>query len=179
MSSFLYFAYGSNMLTARLTARCPSARAVGVAQTADHQVAFSKKGRDDSGKATLVRREGAVQTGVLFRIAECDLPMLDEAEGDGYVRIDDFDIVAKNGCARQTCKTYMARQHHPDLAPFDWYLALIIAGAIEHNLPQSIITALRSIQTVPDPLVDRPARIAAFDALRISGHDSLDALLKH
>ncbi len=178
MSSFLYFAYGSNMLTARLAARCPSAQALSVAQAANYQVDFSKKGQDDSGKATLIRQGGTVQTGILFQIADTDLSNLDTAEGDGYTRVDDFNVLTENDGAVLTCKTYIARQHHPGLAPFDWYLALIVAGAIEHSLPQEVITALRSNQVVPDPQADRPARTAAFHALRRSGHDNLDALLK-
>ncbi len=69
MHTCLYFAYGSNLLSTRLTARCPSARVVGVAMTADWTVSFTKPGGDGSGKAGLVQRQGAVQPGVVYELA--------------------------------------------------------------------------------------------------------------
>ena len=52
-TTFHYFAYGSNMLTARLKARCSGAELVGRAFADGWGIEFSKPGEDGSGKATL------------------------------------------------------------------------------------------------------------------------------
>ena len=66
--TFLYFAFGSNMLSNRLIARCPSAKLVGKAFVQDHALEFTKKSVDGSGKATLIERTGVITPGVLFEI---------------------------------------------------------------------------------------------------------------
>jgi gamma-glutamylcyclotransferase len=76
-----YFAYGSNMLTRRLTARsrAPSAVARGVAAVSGFAVRFHKVGADGSGKCTLVEteEESAVAYGVLYELEDSDGDKLD------------------------------------------------------------------------------------------------------
>ena len=79
----LYFAYGSNMLSARLTARCASARVIGTAVAAGYDIAFDKIGQDGSGKATLLRAETSEVHGALFHLDHGDLTVLDQIEGVG------------------------------------------------------------------------------------------------
>jgi cation transport regulator ChaC len=71
MVTFTYFAYGSNMLTERLCARCQSAKVLGRATARGYSLEFCKQSVDGSGKATLVQsaKEGAIVHGVLFDIA--------------------------------------------------------------------------------------------------------------
>jgi hypothetical protein len=45
-----YFAYGSNMETARLRERMPSAKPLGVAKLSGHELRFHKRSKDGSGK---------------------------------------------------------------------------------------------------------------------------------
>jgi gamma-glutamylcyclotransferase len=98
---FLYFAYGSNMLTRRLCAkdRAPSAQRVGVAYMAGHRLSFDKEGKDKEG-----RRSGKCDIqptdlptdrvwGVLFSIELAHRDALDRREGEtgknpGYERKD-------------------------------------------------------------------------------------------
>lgn len=131
---FYYFAYGSNMLTARLKARCPSAVAVGTAEVADFVVEFSKPSVDLSGKATLNNAAGGHyrSSGVLFEIAKAELERLDRAEGigDGYDRHDSFGVRLKDGGEIVQARTYLAAATDSGLKPYDWYLALVIAGAL-------------------------------------------------
>ena len=130
--TFLYFAYGSNMLTERLCAdkRCVSARALGVAYADGHKLEFSKLSKDGSGKGALVRSEGARAYGVLFEIDDGDLRALDREEGRGYgyERKEDFVVRFADTAELVTAKTYLATRHDPSLRPFDWYLALIVAA---------------------------------------------------
>ncbi len=145
-SYFNYFAYGSNMLTERLTApdRCPSAKAVGVAFADGYSLDFSKfSKKDKSGKATLFESPGQLQYGVVFTIKKCDLEKLDDAEGlgKGYDKKDNFNVTLVSTGTIQSTFTYIATYNskHTHLRPFDWYLALVVAGAMQHKLPEEAI----------------------------------------
>ena len=84
--TFLYFGYGSNMLTERLRARCPGAKCVSTAEVIDYALEFSKPSVDGSGKATLGHLEGRNQTsiGVVFEKA---VDALGKAGVDDYRRL--------------------------------------------------------------------------------------------
>jgi len=48
--TILYFAYGSNMLSARLQERAPSATAIAIGKISGHRLCWHKRSRDGSGK---------------------------------------------------------------------------------------------------------------------------------
>ena len=176
--TFLYFAYGSNMLSSRLYARCPSAKMICAARVERYALDFSKKSLDGSAKANLVEQSFSVQTpGVLFEINIEDRHTLDMFEGAGkeYDRIDDFRINVEGQTISAT--TYLATARHDDLVPFDWYLALVLAGAIEHRLGDEHIARICATGHQPDPVTGRTSRIAALDALVHHGHDDYMRLL--
>lgn len=178
MPSFHYFAYGSNMLTARLAARCPSARAIGPATVSNYALHFSKRGRDLTGKATLVTRPGASRCGVLFELDQRELAALDDAEGKGYERRDNLEITLISDGSALSATTYIARDIAYGLKPFDWYLALVIAGAMEHRLPADQIAAFRQVKYDIDADIGRPGRKAALEALALSGFGAAAEILK-
>ncbi len=157
MSSFLYFAYGSNMLSARLRGRCPGASFAGLAQAEGYALSFSKKGRDGSGKATIgrVAGAGARVEGVLYLVPAAERGALDRAEG-GYLRDDDFPVTAAGGRMLRVT-TYMAppRSCASGLRPFDWYLALMKAGAVEHGLGPDTVALIGSAPVMADPDEER------------------------
>ncbi|WP_112322575.1 gamma-glutamylcyclotransferase family protein [Oceanibium sediminis] len=172
----LYFAYGSNLLTHRLLARCPSARVHGTARLAGHRVTFEKYSFiDGSGKATLRSAPGAEAHGVLYALPDAELAMLDAIEGvgKGYDRVQGISVQTAAGSV--TATTYIASDLRAALAPFDWYLALIFAGAEEHGLSH-VTASLRATPTQADPVADRPVRLAALAALTAGGHRAEDAL---
>ncbi len=179
MRTCLYFAYGSNLLSTRLTARCASARVVGVAMTDGWTVSFTKPGGDGSGKAGLVQRDGAVHPGVVYEIAAHEMPVLDKIEGlgHGYFRDDDFRVTMIDGSKPVSTATYVPQRHDPVLKPFDWYLALCIAGAAENRFDQKVLTSFQQTPCKPDTEDHRPARLAGLEALRAAGHDLWKALL--
>jgi gamma-glutamylcyclotransferase len=72
MQTFFYFAYGSNLLSHRLLARCPSARVISIATTDDWTVKFTKPGGDGSGKAGLVEQRR--RTPPRRRLRDCVSP---------------------------------------------------------------------------------------------------------
>ena len=175
MTATLYFAYGSNMLHARLAARCPSARALFVAHAPGWDIDFSKRGQDLSGKATLVRAShpGAIAYGVVFEVADSEMPDLDrfEGRGNGYERDDDFAVIRSDTGDDIAAKTYIAAPTaiDPSLRPFDWYHALVLAGARQNNLPAPHISRIQSQTFTPDPRPDRPQRREALRVLELSG----------
>lgn len=175
--ALLYFAYGSNMLTERLAARCPGARAEGRATLPGHSIAFAKRGSDGSAKATIVAQADAVTPGALFRLPALDLNVLDRFEGvgRGYDRIDAIEVVTGRG--RVTAVSYIATEPERDLRPHDWYLALCIAGAMQHGLGAGVIAALRAEPWADDPDPTRPERQAGIAALEAAGHRDWRALL--
>ena len=170
----VYFAYGSNMLPARLKVRCESARVIGVATAPDHGLEFSKRGyMDHSGKASLISAgyRGVHTPGVLYEITNEDLVKLDRAEGvgHGYNRHDGFPVVI--GATGETVKasTYIATLSDDRLRPFDWYLALVIAGALHHALDAAHAEWLQTVTYVIDTDHTRKGRNEALAALREHG----------
>ena len=153
-----YFAYGSNMLTRRLTdpSRAPSAFACGIAEAPGFVVRFHKVGVDGSGKCTLIAtgNTAALAYGVLYDLADSDGGTLDRVEGvhtGGYIRCS-IQLRCRDG-GTTSAVTYIASDRHVDPAcvPFDWYRDLVVAGALEHGLPAPYIDELAQIPAVPDP----------------------------
>ena len=160
-----YFAYGSNMLTRRLThpSRAPSAVARGVATIAGFAVRFHKVGADGSGKCTLVATndKSAVAYGVLYELADSDGDRLDGVEGvntGGYNRRSVRLRFADGGTTDAV--TYVAGDRHIDEArvPFDWYRDIVVGGAVEHGLPTWYVEELTQVPALSDPDVGRAAR---------------------
>lgn len=160
-----YFAYGSNMLTRRLTdpSRAPSAVACGFATASGFVVRFHKIGADGSGKCTLVAMAGESEGahGVLYDVSDADCARLDRVEGvhtGGYVRRSVELRLADDRTA--TAMTYVAGARYFDASrvPFDWYRDLVVAGAIEHGLPASYVEELMRAPVIRDPDPTRAAR---------------------
>ncbi len=86
--TFLYFAYGSNMLSRRLKAanRAPSAEPVGTGFVLNYTLTFNKRSTDGSGECDMQASadSGAMVRGVLYRISAVEKRALDRAEGVGY-----------------------------------------------------------------------------------------------
>jgi len=151
MSEVLYFAYGSNLLPARLRARCPSARLVGAARLPDFASDYSKRGKDGSGKATVFDAPGSVTTGAVFSLSPLCAVTLDGIEGAGYARRVVDVLVGEN---EVNCATYVAVDdaRFSDLTPFAWYKALIVAGLRHHALRNPPLERARA---AADPDVQR------------------------
>lgn len=143
----LYFAYGSNLSSARLRQpdRAPSARLVGAASVSGHTLSWCKRGADGSGKCTIAPtgNRGDGVWGVLWEVGEADVDRLDVVEGPGYERVE---VTITTGNQKMRAFTYVARATHldPSLEPAAWYRELVVAGAREHGLPAAWIKRLLS-----------------------------------
>jgi hypothetical protein len=152
---------------------------IGTAVARNHTLEFSKKSIDGSGKATLVKRSETLQTpGVLFEIEATERDALDrfEGAGNGYDRISEFSVETTEETAKAT--TYLASAPQNDLVPFDWYLALVIAGALEHRLGNEHENRLLAVAHVLDEDITRKTRTAALEALANHGHHNYLDLLR-
>ena len=150
----LYFAYGSNMLTARLRARVPSCKPIGIALLPDHELRFHKRTKDGSGKCDAFHIEGGGGIyGVVFSFNASDRQALDRFEGLGAGYND--AIVTVHNVEGRSWKvlTYTAHPHHIDemLKPYSWYRDLVLAGASEHGLPQQYVaTRVEAVEAIED-----------------------------
>lgn len=167
-TTFRTFAYGSNMLSARLKERCPSARPLGVAQLPGHELRWHKRSRDGSGKCDVARVESDQAVfGVVYEIDAHEKTDLDRAEGLGN-RYDEKDgTVMLNGTA-VAVSIYVATKTDPVRKPYAWYKALVVAGAKEHGLPTPYITSLEAVETSEDP--DRTRHDSNMRIVSAAGH---------
>ena len=167
------------MLTERLIKRCPSTTAVGVAFVDGYSLEFSKKSKDGSGKATIVKSPGQRQYGVVFTIEKCDLNNLNDAEGlgKGYDLKCHFNVTLADTGLPIATKTYIATEGHkdPSLKPFDWYLALVVAGAMKHQLPEAVIASYKNSGFVSDH--DEKTRSENLRILKGAGIKSIEQIL--
>jgi hypothetical protein len=161
--TFLYFAYGSNMLSRRLRERTPSAVAVGTGYVCGRHLTFDKDGSDGSGKCDMEPTSSQSDRvhGVLYRVDLGEKQLLDEAEGLGESYSEEHvRVVTSDGECRALA--YVAIRKETDLHPYGWYKALVVAGAIEHELPVEYVERLRSVESKPDPDGSRRARNEAL-----------------
>lgn len=156
--SFLYFAYGSNLLSARLRARTPSARAAGRAVLPRFELRWHKIGADDTGKCDVVftDRPGDFVHGVAYLIRRADLKHLDRVEelGTGYYACN---VPIQLGGRRRLARTYRAIPTDPELKPLDWYKRFVVNGAREHGLPAEYVARLAGTAAMIDS--DRSRRM--------------------
>lgn len=153
MTTVTYFAYGSNLLFARLHARCPSIEHAGVARLNGHRLHFDKPGGDESGKCG-IERTGDDQhvLGVLYRMHRDEKPLLDRIEGVGHGYIDrEVTVHADHG--EVACFTYFPTLHDRGRPPWDWYKAFVLGGARENGFPDAYIAAIEAVvhRVDPDP----------------------------
>lgn len=161
--SFLYFAYGSNMFTPwlRQPARCPSARALGIAELRGRELRWHKASKDKSGKCDIPVVPSASVLGVLYAIANNEKTPLDRAEGKGF-GYEEVEVEVLSGPNPVRAITYQATDIDPIRRPYTWYRAFVIAGAREHELPASYIAELEAVPADVDPDRERHDRNMAL-----------------
>lgn len=154
--SILYYAFGSNMLPSRLTARTPSAVPMAIKVLIGWRLAFHKLGQDGSGKGNIVetRKNYDQVYGVLYELDEFEKPILDRIEGEGY---QEHWMKLDNG---RDYYMYVADSESikEGLKPFDWYRDLVEAGARWHRFPQSYIENITQFESVADSDQNRSQR---------------------
>ncbi|XP_067417919.1 gamma-glutamylcyclotransferase isoform X2 [Emydura macquarii macquarii] len=150
--SFLYFAYGSNLLRERIQMQNPSAVFFAVANLQDFKLVFgSHQGRPSSNwhgsTATIVQSPGDEVWGIVWKMNTSNLNSLDKQEGveDGiYVPIE-VNIHTQEGKVL-TCRSYQMNDCVCDL-PSPHYKKVICMGAKQNGLPIVYQKKLEAIET--------------------------------
>ena len=168
MATSRYFAYGSSMLRERLVARVSTAQAVAVGVVSDYRLDFAKVSVDGSGKGDMVASPGNEVWGVLYEFDADQRTKLDQCEGPHY---EAREVVVCSPSGDEAAWAYIAEPHRrdPSKVPYDWYLALIIAGAQQAGLPEAYIQAVEATAFDVDGKEDRATRQEALSALAEAG----------
>lgn len=176
MTNFIYFAYGSNLLTQRLTARCPSARSIGIARAPGFESGFFLRSSDGSGKVGILPKLGGEVWGVLYEIHLNEQHILDRFEGTPQVYTrQDIKIDSNVSHNLKSAETYFPCEEYLTTSdtPYDWYRALCLGGARQHKLQQSAINVFSgaSFQTAPYQLEQaKEGHSQALLALKAAGY---------
>lgn len=156
MTKLACFAYGSNMMSARLRYRVPTCAVVGIARLEKYQLRFHKRSVDRSGKCNAFFTGHAADAvlGVVYEIPENEKRALDRAEGVGVGYHEECLGVVMSDGALIEARTYLADLTHIDerLKPYSWYKDFVVSGAHEHGLPADYIAShIESVIAIPDP----------------------------
>ncbi len=152
----LYFAYGSNLDSKQMRARCPSAQFVDKALLRDHGLCFPRYGSTRGcGVASIEPADGHHVWGVVYDVADDDVSKMDECEGFDPSRPPDkncynhaqITVLREGNVATPiTVFTYIAeRQANPPL-PNANYRDSIVCGARAWKLPDDYVKRLEAIK---------------------------------
>lgn len=147
-----YFAYGSNLSTARLRVRTASARVLSVAVLERHRLEFHKAGQDGSAKCDAFETGDPADRviGVVFEIEEREKVELDRVEGLGRGYDEKWVTVTTVAGDPVSALVYCATLIDATLKPFHWYKAHVLAGAREHGLPAGYVARILGIESIAD-----------------------------
>jgi gamma-glutamylcyclotransferase len=140
--SILYFAYGSNMSLNRISERINEVKTVNIGFLLDYKLLCNKKSIDGTGKANIVYSPGDIVWGVVYKIYEDDMDVLDQIEV-GYER-KGFEIVTEEG--KIEANAYISYKI-TDTLPKNYYKEFILEGAVENKLPDEYIEYLILLTT--------------------------------
>lgn len=155
-----YFAYGSNLHPARLGARVPSAKLLGVAEWPGRALVFHKRSVDGSAKCTVVAGLKSRRVfGAVFRFEAAEKVLLDRAEGLGSGYEEEWERLPVGGRSQSVfCYVASPGWVDPGLRPYHWYKRLVLAGARYHGFPADYIAAIEAVESIDDPDRDRRVR---------------------
>ena len=170
-----YFAYGSNMLRARLEQRVGAVSVVGVGCVPAYQLRFHKRSVDGSGKCNLLYTGRLIDNahGVVYAMRLSQRVQLDKYEGRSY---EAQTVIVQVGSRHVRALTYIARPEHIEegMSPYDWYHAFVLAGAREHGLDPRHIEAIANTHALRDPNMQRAIqneRLLRFAATKLNNSD--------
>ncbi|XP_063984999.1 gamma-glutamylcyclotransferase-like [Diachasmimorpha longicaudata] len=158
MSTFLYFAYGSNLLTKRIHINNPTAVRRGIGCLKDFRLDFTRYSENWRGaSATIVPTPDAHVWGAIWEIDLCNLADLDRQEGvdDAIYFPLEVDVERPEG-GTVKCRVYqqcnnprecihvakLPEQRQPSLV----YLTTMFKGAEESGIPSSYVDYLKSVK---------------------------------
>ena len=154
------FAYGSNMDVGRLEEpdKGGIAHILENAKWAfldDWEFGFTKKGKDGSGKANIIRKTGSIVWGLLLELDSDAVTWMDKSEGINN-KIPDYtkttvEVRTDDGRKHQ-CRVYVANSDpekfdEKGVPPWRDYLGHVVKGAEDFHLPPEYIERIRNTPT--------------------------------
>ena len=135
----LCFAYGSNMDQAAMAARCPGAKALGLARLPRHARTVMRE-----GYLTLVRDPRRAVTGVLWDVPLSNMAALDRYEGvgDGLYRKVQQMVIGPAGARRAL--VYFGANAGPGQLRRDYH-AHVLAAAQAWTLPRLDLAEIEAL----------------------------------
>ncbi|XP_071784751.1 uncharacterized protein [Asterias amurensis] len=153
--SFLYFAYGSNLLRERLLKANPSAKFVAVAKLMNYKLQFCGRhnwtlssSRWKGGVGNIAESAGDCVWGVVWKLHESDLESLDDQEGvhlDIYRRLESLKVISFQDEKMMDCVSYQMIDPI-NMTPSPHYIRVIQAGAKQNNIPADYLRFLDCIE---------------------------------
>ena len=151
----LHFAYGANMSRAVMHKYAPGARALGVAELADHRFVISA-----DGYASVEPARAAAVHGVLWRITPRDRVLLDAWENVSFGLYRAATLSVRGAGGRVPALIYFARPGGYG-RPKPGYIELVAAAARQWDLPDAYIRSLESFAAAR-PLSTDARKIGEF-----------------
>lgn len=163
------FLYGADLHPERLTACCPDAKVLSVAELKDHRLAFyGYNDLWDGGEETVLAAPGSSVFGVVVELSVREADFLDKVRGvrlNGTGSHFHSPVKVKNGADVFDVVLYKLDDGRQVSLPSNDYLAYMVEGARHFGLPPSYIAELQA-------LTGRPAGFAvpriAFPAIAIA-----------
>lgn len=176
-SRIAIFAYGSNMCTARMLVRVPSANPIAVGYVTGRRIKYHKRSVDGSAKADAEHtgNEADRVWGIVYEIHRDQKADLDRYEqlGVGYGFESVIVDVADERRVRAGIYTALPHAIDQSLQPYSWYVTYLVAGAVQHRLPYCYIQRWLSVPAWLDPDPERHRANAAVVEQSIDAADEL------
>ncbi len=147
-----YFAFGSNLASARLLQRIPAATVQSVATLSEHQLCWRKNDRGQSGKCDIdfTGDPDHLVYGVVYHMTANEKLELDvyETTGFGYDH-KTIEVTTLEGNSIDAF-TYFALDIDHNQQPFHWYKEHVLRGALEHDFPLDYVEQIRATLSIDD-----------------------------
>jgi len=147
-----YFAFGSNLASARLLQRIPAATVQSVATLSEHQLCWRKNDRGQSGKCDIdfTGDPDHLVYGVVYHMTVDEKIELDvyETAGFGYDH-KTIEVTTLEGISIDAF-TYFALDIDHNQQPFHWYKEHVLRGALEHDFPPDYVEQIRATLSIDD-----------------------------
>lgn len=159
-----YFAFGSNLASARLLQRIPAASVQGVATLSEHQLCWRKNDRGQSGKCDIdfTGDPDHLVYGVIYHMTADEKLELDVVEGAGFgYDHKAIEVTALQGEVIEAF-TYYALDIDHNQQPFHWYKEHVLRGAMEHGFPLHYVEQIRATASIDDHDTERHQRELAI-----------------
>eukprot|EP00092_Neocalanus_flemingeri_P063501 GFUD01076864.1.p1 GENE.GFUD01076864.1~~GFUD01076864.1.p1 ORF type:complete len:173 (-),score=69.32 GFUD01076864.1:83-601(-) len=146
--TFLYFAFGSNLLTERIHINNPSAVFRTIAKLKDHRLDFNYFSQRWKGAAaTIIPTPDNHVWGVLWELNMEHMETLDQQEGVPTVYNRKMvEVELEDGTKEEAVTYFLVKPEEEDKRPSFVYKDVIVRGAEEHSIPGEYLEWLRGIE---------------------------------